>query len=163
MRRTTILNAKVLKRTSFKEAETAFYKHCKLRNLTEQTLRYYTEDLTYFHANVPVRYADEITKEVFDDFIFQELEAGKKVSSLNSRIRGMRVFFKFCAGQDYMKPIVSMALMVMLDFFMMDSFLALLALAVGRSPYFLFSWGFVFLTLYGLIIAKGMSNTTGHT
>ena len=29
----------------------------------------------------------------------------KKINSLNSRIRGLRVFFKFCAEREYMKPI----------------------------------------------------------
>ena len=45
MRRTTILNAKQVKRTSFSEAEQLFTKHCKLKNLSPQTMRYYAEDL----------------------------------------------------------------------------------------------------------------------
>lgn len=48
MRRTTILNAKQVKRMSFSEAEQLFTKHCKLKNLSPQTMRYYTEDLKYF-------------------------------------------------------------------------------------------------------------------
>ena len=48
MRRTKILNAKEVKRTTFKDAEAAFYKHCKIKNLRPQTLKYYEEDLTYF-------------------------------------------------------------------------------------------------------------------
>ena len=55
MRRTTILNAKQVKRTSFSEAEQLFTKHCKLKNLSPQTMRYYAEDLKYFHACVPVQ------------------------------------------------------------------------------------------------------------
>ena len=105
MRRTTILNAAEVKRTLFREAEAFFYKNCRLRNLRPQSIRYYQEDLTYFHNKKPVKYVDEITQEVFDDFIFTELESGKKVVSLNSRIRGLRVFFKFCAERDLMKPI----------------------------------------------------------
>ena len=105
MRRTTILNSSEVKQTTFEEAQTSFLKHCRLRNLRPQTIRYYTEDLTYFHANVPLRFVGQITQEVFDNFIFQQLEQGKKVSSLNTRIRGLRVFFKFCAEQEYMKPI----------------------------------------------------------
>ena len=50
MRRTTILNAKQVNRTSFSEAEQLFTKHCKLKNLSPQTMRYYAEDLEYFHA-----------------------------------------------------------------------------------------------------------------
>ena len=50
MRRTTILNAWEVKRTLFREAEGLFYKNCRLRNLRPQTIRYYTEDLNYFHC-----------------------------------------------------------------------------------------------------------------
>ncbi|MBR6113855.1 MAG: hypothetical protein IKQ10_01605 [Oscillospiraceae bacterium] len=89
MRRTTILNAKEVRRTTFSEAQNAFYKHCRIKNLRPRTITYYTEDLNYFHTKVPVKYVDEITQDVFDDFIFQELEAGKKTSSLNTRIRGL--------------------------------------------------------------------------
>jgi len=105
MRRMTIANSCEVRQTTFKEAEAAFIKHCKLRNLRPQTIRYYTEDLNYFHSNVPVRYVNQITQEVFDEFIFQQLEQGKKVSSLNTRIRGLRVFFKFCAEREYMVPL----------------------------------------------------------
>ncbi len=105
MRRTTILNAKEVKRTTFKEAEDAFFKHCVLKNLRPRSLEYYREDLHFFHANVPVKYVDEISQEVFENFIINELERGKKVSSLNTRIRGLRVFFKFCAEREYMKPL----------------------------------------------------------
>lgn len=105
MRRTTILNAEEIKRTPLKEAQSAFYKHCRLKNLTEQTLRYYEEDLSYFRSIISVKYADEITQEVFEAFLLQELDAGKKVTSLNSRIRGLRVFFNFCTEREYMKPI----------------------------------------------------------
>lgn len=105
MRRTTILNVKEIKRTPLKEAQSAFYKHCRLKNLTEQTLKYYEEDLSYFRSKISVKYADEITQEVFEAFLLQELDAGKKVTSLNSRIRGLRVFFNFCTEREYMKPI----------------------------------------------------------
>ena len=105
MRRRTILNAKQINRTSFNEAETSFYKHCMLRNLRPKTIGYYKEDLNYLHVKLPVRYIDEISQEVFDEFIYKELQEGKKVTSLNTRIRGYRVFFKFCAKREYMPAI----------------------------------------------------------
>lgn len=79
MRRTTILNDRKVKRTSFQEAEAALYKHCTLKNLRPQTIRYYAEDLKYFHGKVPVKYIGDVSQEAFDDFIFKELEAGKGV------------------------------------------------------------------------------------
>ncbi len=105
MRITKILNSKQIKHTTFKEAQNTFYRHCVIRNLSEQTLRYYKEDLTYFHNKVPVKYIDDLTQKAFDDFLFNELEDGKKVISLNTRIRGLRVFFKFCVEREYMEPI----------------------------------------------------------
>lgn len=105
MRRTKILNPVEVRRKTYNEAQKEFYKHCRLKNLRPQTIRYYTEDLTYFHAQIPVKYVDEVTQEVFDGFILKELEAGKKTTSLNTRIRGLRVFFSFCADREYMKPI----------------------------------------------------------
>lgn len=102
MRRTTIINPRAVKRTTYEEAKSAFLKHCKLRNLRPQTIRYYEEDIVYFQKQVPVKYIDLITKDIVEDFIMAELDAGKKVSSLNSRIRGLRVFFKFCAEREYM-------------------------------------------------------------
>lgn len=70
-----------------------------------QTLRCYKEDLSYFYSKVSVKYDDEISQKVFESFLLQELDASKKVTSLNSRIRGLRVFFNFCAEREYMKPI----------------------------------------------------------
>ena len=105
MRRMKILNASEVRRTTFTEAENAFYKHCRLKNLRPQTITYYKEDLTYFHGKTGVKYVDEVTQSAFDGFILNELEAGKKTTSLNTRIRGLRVFFTFCADREYMKPI----------------------------------------------------------
>ena len=105
MRRTKILNASEVKRMSYSEAQSSYFKHCRLKNLRPQTITYYKEDTDYFQAKTGVKYADEVTQELFDEFIFSEIEAGKKINSLNSRIRGLRVFFKFCAEREYMKPI----------------------------------------------------------
>lgn len=59
MRRTTILNAVEVNRKTYKEAETAFLKHCKLKNLRKATLQYYEEDLKFFFEHVEVMYIDE--------------------------------------------------------------------------------------------------------
>ena len=105
MRRTTILNASEVRRKPFNEAKYEFLKHCRIKNLRPRTITYYEEDINFFHAQTRARYIDEITQEKFDDFIIGELDKGKKVTSLNSRIRGLRVFFSFCAEREYMKPI----------------------------------------------------------
>lgn len=53
-----------------------FLKSCRLRNLSPKTIRYYEEDLQYFARNIPAKNADEIKREVVDDFIFHEMDNG---------------------------------------------------------------------------------------
>lgn len=62
MRRTTILNAVEVNRKTYKEAETAFLKHCKLKNLRKATLQYYEEDLKFFFEHVDVMYIDDVSQ-----------------------------------------------------------------------------------------------------
>ena len=69
MRRTKILNAKEAKRTTFAEAENAFYKHCKLKNLRPSTINYYREDLTFFHTKTGVKYIDEVNQDTITCFL----------------------------------------------------------------------------------------------
>lgn len=103
--RTSIKNPKLTKRLPLEEAETVFLNHCRIKNLSPRTIQYYQEDLEYFFAHLEgIRYADEITREVFEDFLIKQVDAGKKTTSLNTRIRGLRVFFKFCAEREYMEP-----------------------------------------------------------
>ena len=103
--RTSIKNPRLTKRLPLEEAETVFLNHCRIKNLSPRTIQYYQEDLEYFFAHLEgIRYADEITREVFEDFLIKQVDAGKKTTSLNTRIRGLRVFFKFCAEREYMEP-----------------------------------------------------------
>ena len=105
MRRTKIKNAAELKRLTFGEAQKAFLQHCKVKNLSENTLEYYREDIAYFIGHIKCRFVHEVTMDVFEAFFAEEIEEGKKITSLNSRIRGLRVFFKFCAEREYMQPL----------------------------------------------------------
>ena len=100
--RTSIKNPRLTKRLPLEEAETVFLNHCRIKNLSPRTIQYYQEDLEYFFAHLEgIRYADEITREVFEDFLIKQVDAGKKATSLNTRIRGLRVFFKFCTEREY--------------------------------------------------------------
>ena len=104
MVRRTIKNPKENRRKTLHEAQKIFLQNCRIKNLSPRTLKYYEEDLNYFFSRIQVKYVDEIVLEVYEAFLSGELEAGKKISSLNSRIRGLRVFFKFCADREYMEP-----------------------------------------------------------
>ena len=67
-----------------------------------QTIRLSFNDVSLSEA---LRTLNNATSRYEVNFIYNELEAGKKTSSLNTRIRGLRVFFSFCAEREYMKPI----------------------------------------------------------
>lgn len=97
-----ILNHAEIDRVTIEDAIHRFLRDCKLRNLSPHTLTYYKEDLDYFEKHCPLEFIDQINQDVYEEFIVKEMDSGKKVTSLNSRIRGLRVFFKFCAEREYM-------------------------------------------------------------
>ena len=105
MRKITLTNDFIRNRTSFENAKAAFIKFCKLKNLTKRTIEFYEEDLMYLQNYVNAKYLDEITQETLDDFILEELDKGRRTTTLNTRLRGLRVFFKFCAEREYMEEL----------------------------------------------------------
>lgn len=89
---------------SMSSAVEEFIKHCRRKNLAKATMEYYEEDLTYFQRVMQVQTTGEICKELLDNFVDHEMNKGNKITAINSRIRGLRVFFKFCADLGYCKP-----------------------------------------------------------
>ena len=90
-------------RTKLDKAVLEFLRHCRLRNLSPRTIEYYTEDLDYFQKVSSLTYADEINAEALEDFIGHEMDKGNRVTAINTRIRGLRVFIRFCADREYME------------------------------------------------------------
>ena len=70
MRRKTIQNAADMKRMTLQEATDRFIKHCKVKNLREQTIAYYVEDCNYFAAHTEAEYIDEVTYDL--GFLFEQ-------------------------------------------------------------------------------------------
>lgn len=79
-----------------------FLNRCRLRNLSPRTIEYYKEDLHYFQSRICKCYADEITKEVLDAFVLHEMDKGNRVTAVNARLRGIRVFINYCAERNYL-------------------------------------------------------------
>ena len=82
-----------------------FLRHCRLKNLSPRTLEYYEEDLSYFQRSVSVESVREVTREVMEDFIDHEMQKGNRITAINTRLRGLRVFFRFCQEREYMGDI----------------------------------------------------------
>ena len=79
-----------------------FLRHCRIRNLSPHTAEYYREDLRYTQEILKFQYADELTKDKVDELVLHEMDKGNKVTAINSRLRGLRVFVHFCAEREYL-------------------------------------------------------------
>ncbi len=87
MRKITVIGAENENRIRAEEAKEKFIRSCVVRNLSTQTIRYYQEDLDYFLLAAKVEFMDEITPDIIDDFIYESLAAGKRATSVNTRIK----------------------------------------------------------------------------
>lgn len=105
MRKITLANDFEQNRTTWGQARASFYKSCRLKNLAEDTFRYYEFVLDNFHKETNVEYVNDICQETIDDFIFKELEKSMKITTINNRLRGIRAFVNFCISQKYLEPI----------------------------------------------------------
>ena len=92
-------------RVTLEYAIDQFMRHNRLKNLSSRTLEYYEEDLRYFQRTTAVTYLDEITDKLYEDFILHEMDKGNKMTAVNCRTRGLRVFLRFCAKREYMELI----------------------------------------------------------
>lgn len=88
---------------SMQEAIEDFMRHCKLKNLSAATQEYYREDLEYFMRVMQIKYISEFSREIMDNFVDHEMNKGNRVSAINTRIRGLRVFVNYCAEYGFMR------------------------------------------------------------
>ena len=54
---------------------------------------------------MPVESVREVTREVMEDFIGHEMQKGNRITAINTRLRGLKVFFRFCEEREYMSDI----------------------------------------------------------
>ena len=50
-------------------AQAEFIRHCRIRNLSLRTIDYYQEDIEYFLKWSNLKFVDDITKDVMDNFV----------------------------------------------------------------------------------------------
>lgn len=105
MSRIKVKQAKGVGRITLDFAIDQFLRHCRLKNLSKATLTYYEEDLRYFQRIVAVTYLDEIDDRLYEDFILHEMDKGNKMTAVNCRTSGLRVFLRFCAKREYMEAV----------------------------------------------------------
>ncbi len=80
-----------------------FLRNCRLRNLSPRSIHYYEEDLRYFARNIGVKNVNEIECKTVDDFVLHEMDKGNRITAINTRLRGIRVFLNFCSKRQYIE------------------------------------------------------------
>jgi integrase/recombinase XerD len=77
----------------------AFINEKRINNLSEETIKWYSETLTYLHSfcvMVRVDCPEKFTKEHLNQWIlYMKQTRGNKASSINSKLRAIRPFFNY--------------------------------------------------------------------
>ena len=89
-------------RKNVSDAFTAFMHHCKLKNLSPYSIKYYEENVRFFLDSMPqVKYVEEVTQERINEFVCSLMDRGNRVTAINARLRAAFVFLRYCFEQEY--------------------------------------------------------------
>ncbi|MBY0083717.1 tyrosine-type recombinase/integrase [Brevibacillus brevis] len=88
----------------FDAARDSFLRHCRVKNLSDQSLRYYSEGLKSLYEGLRELGVDrplDVTEDHIDDLILARKDGGLSDAYVNSLLRGWRVFFRFLHEDGY--------------------------------------------------------------
>jgi integrase/recombinase XerD len=91
---------------SFVEASEEFFKHCRIKGLSPDTVKFYQKELkglfrALFEIDVPLSEMKVIKTQDVENWIEFMLEHNRAVSSINARMRTGKTFFNFCLKKGY--------------------------------------------------------------
>lgn len=92
--------------TSLEEGKKSFIVDCQIRNLANDTIKYYEECFVYFQDFVNEMYSkinisQDITKTMTDNYILYMQNKVLKTTTINLRLRGIRSFLYFLMSNGY--------------------------------------------------------------
>jgi integrase/recombinase XerD len=95
--------------TDFEMARDAFLRDCRIRNLSEHTVKYYRNELNALQKLLerqgvntdPTKFTSRMIKE---NVILRMMDDGRKETAINARIRAMRSFFNFLEHRIVQNP-----------------------------------------------------------
>lgn len=113
-RRTTV-NTKVLEKLiqlkeqpsiSFQKASQEFFKYCRIKGLSPDTVQFYQKELKGLSSalvdmDVPLIDIRAITTQEIENWVEYMLERNRAVSSTNARLRAGRTFMNYCLKKEY--------------------------------------------------------------
>jgi integrase/recombinase XerD len=92
--------------SSFHQATTEFFKHCRIKGLSSETTKFYQKELkmigrTLSEISVPLSDVRKIKTVHIESFIEYQQELGRAINTINSRLRAGRTFFNYCLRKKY--------------------------------------------------------------
>lgn len=89
------------------EAKEEFITDCKLRNLSERTVKWYSDTIRLVFKDINVKYIDKVTSEDIKTHILEQKKLNKTANTINGRIRALKSFFSYLSGQGICENIMS--------------------------------------------------------
>ena len=81
-----------------------FMRRCRLKNLSERTIEYYKEIFQHIRKTMPeIQTIEDFTEEKLETFILNEMDRGNKTASINTRLRGIFAFLRYCFECGYLE------------------------------------------------------------
>jgi len=92
--------------SNFKDAQIEFLKHCRIKGLSPDTVKFYDKELkqtmrSFADIEVPIVDIRKIKTSHVESFIEYQQSLGRATNTINSRLRAARTFFNFCLRKGY--------------------------------------------------------------
>ena len=101
MRKMEIDNAHLMERVTIEKALENFLKNRTIKNLSEDSIKFYQEKCSYFIRNIKATYIDQVNKITIENFKYAEKMRNSKTTTINAKLRGIRAFLYFCMEENY--------------------------------------------------------------
>ncbi|MFB7304078.1 tyrosine-type recombinase/integrase [Heyndrickxia sporothermodurans] len=97
---------KTPQKISFRKASVDFLKHCRIKGLAPDSVKFYEKELkqigrSFAEVEAPISDITKIETLHIEKFIEHQQSLGRAVSTINSRLRAGRTFFNFCLRKKY--------------------------------------------------------------
>ncbi|QHE63118.1 tyrosine-type recombinase/integrase [Rossellomorea vietnamensis] len=92
--------------SSYEEAAEEFFRHCKIKGLSSETVKFYEKELKQMRralseVEAPLENVRQIQTIHIEDFVEYQQGLGRAINTINSRLRAGRTFFNFCLRKKY--------------------------------------------------------------
>jgi integrase/recombinase XerD len=103
-----LVKADTSRTPSYREAVELFLKHCGIKGLAPDTVKFYAKELKQLgralaDVDAPIMDIGKLNAGHIEAFIEHQQALNRAVSTINSRIRAGRTFFNYCHRKDYVK------------------------------------------------------------